>query len=53
MMHINLFVALAKTGISGGAVVAERIRQRIAAQGITHNWQNFSLTAQLWRWCLS
>ncbi len=41
----QFIIALSRTGISGGAIVAERIRQRIAAQGITHNWQSFSLTA--------
>lgn len=43
----QFIIALSKSGISGGAIVAERIRQRIAAQGITHNWQSFSLTASL------
>ncbi len=41
----QFIIALSKTGISGGAIVAERIRQRIAAQAISHNWQSFSLTA--------
>lgn len=41
----QFIVALSKTGISGGAIVAERIRQRIAAQGISYNWESFSLTA--------
>jgi len=41
----QFIIALSKTGISGGAIVSERIRQRIAAQAVTHNWQSFSLTA--------
>jgi diguanylate cyclase (GGDEF)-like protein len=41
----QFIIALSKSGVSGGAIVSERIRQRIAAQGITHNWQSFSLTA--------
>ncbi len=41
----QFIIGLSKTGVSGGAIVSERIRQRIAAQGITHNWQSFSLTA--------
>ena len=41
----QFIIALSKTGIAGGAIAAERIRQRIAAQAITHNWQSFSLTA--------
>jgi diguanylate cyclase (GGDEF)-like protein len=38
-------IALSRTGISGGAIVAERIRQRIGAQAISYNWESFSLTA--------
>jgi diguanylate cyclase (GGDEF)-like protein len=41
----QFIIALSKTGISGGAIVSERIRQRVAAQGVIHNWQSFSLTA--------
>lgn len=41
----QFIIALTRTGISGGAIVAERIRQRIGAQAISHNWQSFSLTA--------
>jgi diguanylate cyclase (GGDEF)-like protein len=41
----QFIIALSKSSISGGAIVSERIRQRVAAQGITHNWQSFSLTA--------
>jgi two-component system, cell cycle response regulator len=38
-------IALTKSGVSGGAIVAERIRQRIGAQAISYNWESFSLTA--------
>jgi diguanylate cyclase (GGDEF)-like protein len=41
----QFIVALTKSSVSGGAIVAERIRQRIAAQAITYNWESFSLTA--------
>lgn len=41
----QFIIALSRSGVSGGAIVSERIRQRIAAQGINHNWQSFSLTA--------
>ncbi len=41
----QFIIALTRSGISGGAIVAERIRQRIGAQAISHNWQSFSLTA--------
>ena len=41
----RFIIALTKSGISGGAIVAERIRQRIGAQAISYNWESFSLTA--------
>lgn len=36
-----------ETNANGAANVAERIRQRIAVQAITHNWQNIRITASL------
>jgi two-component system, cell cycle response regulator len=41
----RFIIALTKSGVSGGAIVAERIRQRIGAQAISYNWESFSLTA--------
>ncbi len=41
----QFIIALSKSGISGGSIVAERIRQRIGAQAISYNWESFSLTA--------
>jgi two-component system cell cycle response regulator len=38
-------IALANSGVTGGAIVAERIRQRIGAQAISYNWESFSLTS--------
>lgn len=36
-----------ETNTTGAASVAERIRQRIAVQSISHNWQNIRITASL------
>ena len=41
----QFIIGITKSGISGGAIVAERIRQRIGAQAISYNWESFSLTA--------
>jgi two-component system, cell cycle response regulator len=40
-------VVLPETNASGAAVVAERIRQRVGTQGITHNWHNLKVTASI------
>ena len=36
-----------ETNASGAAIVAERIRQRVANQSITHNWHNLKVTASI------
>ena len=36
-----------ETNASGAAIVAERIRQRIGSQPITHNWHNLKVTASI------
>ena len=36
-----------ETNASGAAIVAERIRQRVANQSITHNWHNLKVTASV------
>lgn len=36
-----------ETNASGAAIVAERIRQRVAQQSITHNWHNLQVTASV------
>jgi diguanylate cyclase (GGDEF)-like protein len=36
-----------ETNAPGAAIVAERIRQRIGTQAITHNWHNLKVTASL------
>lgn len=36
-----------ETNASGAAIVAERIRQRVASQAITHNWHNLKVTASV------
>lgn len=41
----QFLVLLPRTSAAGAALVAERIRQRIANQAITYNWQNFSVTS--------
>ncbi len=40
-------VVLPQTHAAGASLLAERIRQRIGNQAITHNWQSFSVTASL------
>jgi diguanylate cyclase (GGDEF)-like protein len=40
-------IILPETNSAGAAIVAERIRQRIAAQTISHNWHNLKVTASL------
>jgi diguanylate cyclase (GGDEF)-like protein len=36
-----------ETNASGASIVAERIRQRIGSQSITHNWHNLKVTASI------
>jgi two-component system cell cycle response regulator len=36
-----------ETNTSGASVVAERIRQRIGTQAISHNWHNLKVTASI------
>ncbi len=36
-----------ETNTSGASVVAERLRQRIGTQAITHNWHNLKVTASI------
>lgn len=36
-----------ETNSSGAQIVAERIRQRIGSQAITHNWHNLKVTASV------
>ncbi len=36
-----------ETNASGASIVAERIRQRIGSQSITHNWHNLKVTASV------
>ncbi len=36
-----------ETNASGAAIVAERIRQRIGSQAISHNWHNLKVTASI------
>jgi len=36
-----------ETNASGASIVAERIRQRIGNQSITHNWHNLRVTASV------
>ncbi|HEY9679570.1 MAG TPA: GGDEF domain-containing protein [Drouetiella sp.] len=36
-----------ETNASGASIVAERIRQRIGTQIVTHNWQNIRCTASV------
>lgn len=40
-------IVLPETNAAGAAVVAERIRQRVGAQAITHNWNNLKVTASI------
>jgi diguanylate cyclase (GGDEF)-like protein len=40
-------IILPETNTSGCQIVADRIRQRIAVQAITHNWQNLRITASV------
>jgi len=40
-------IVFPETNVTGAAAVAERIRQRIAVQTITHNWQNLRITVSL------
>lgn len=40
-------VIFPETSSSGVSIVAERIRQRIGAQAITHNWHNLKITASV------
>ena len=40
-------IVLPETNASGAAIVAERIRQRVGSQGITHNWHNLKVTASI------
>jgi diguanylate cyclase (GGDEF)-like protein len=36
-----------KTSLSSAALIAEKVRQKIGNQAITHNWQNFSVTTSV------
>jgi diguanylate cyclase (GGDEF)-like protein len=36
-----------ETNASGAGIVAERIRQRVSNQSITHNWHNLKVTASV------
>lgn len=40
-------IVLPETNAAGAAVVAERIRQRVGTQSITHNWNNLKVTASI------
>ena len=40
-------IVLPETNAAGAAVVAERIRQRIGTQAITHNWNNLKVTGSI------
>ncbi len=40
-------IVLPQTHAAGAALVAERIRQRVASQVFSHNWKNFSVTASI------
>ncbi len=40
-------IILPETNASGAAIVAERIRQRIGTQAITHNWHNLKVTSSI------
>ncbi len=40
-------IVLPETNAAGAAVVAERIRQRVGTQAITHNWNNLKVTASI------
>jgi two-component system, cell cycle response regulator len=40
-------IVLPETNAAGAAVVAERIRQRVGQQAITHNWNNLKVTASI------
>jgi diguanylate cyclase (GGDEF)-like protein len=39
--------AMPKTDLSSAALIAEKVRQKIGNQAITHNWQNFSVTTSV------
>ena len=36
-----------ETNAAGAAIVAERIRQRVASQSVSHNWHNLRITTSL------
>jgi two-component system cell cycle response regulator len=40
-------IILPETNASGAAIVAERIRNRVASHGITHNWHNLKVTTSI------
>lgn len=40
-------IVLPETNSAGAAVVAERIRQKVGTQAITHNWNNIKVTASI------
>lgn len=40
-------IVLPETNASGAAVVAERIRQRVGTQAITHNWHSLKVTTSI------
>lgn len=40
-------IILPETNAAGAAIVAERIRNRVASHGITHNWHNLKVTTSV------
>lgn len=40
-------IVLPETNAAGAAVVAERIRQRLGTQAISHNWNNLKVTSSI------
>lgn len=40
-------IVLPETNATGANIVAERIRQRMSAQAITHNWHNLKVSASI------
>ncbi len=43
----ELAIILPETNAAGAAIVAERIRQKVASQNISHNWHNLKATASI------
>lgn len=40
-------IILPETNAAGASIVADRIRQRIGSQAVTHNWNNLKITASI------